>query len=188
MDAGVNDAASGAEQHGSEIIQAGGGGGGGVAGEVFVSFNGSPGVSSGPVVVPAGQDLAVRVPLKGLTGISPWMPNGFGTQSLYNISAKFVASHHRKSPAAQRDLREGFEVPYLLEDNAIKGADGSWSVRVGFRTVELVQDPLPGGKSYYFRVTGVPIPVKGSNWSVISRVHVAWGLVVCALACPFCFV
>ena len=38
------------------------------------------------------------------------------------------------------------------------------SVRVGFRTVELVQNPLPGGRSYFFKVTGVPIPVKGSNW------------------------
>ena len=65
-------------------------------------------------------------------------------------------------------------------------------MRVGFRTLELVQNPLPGGNSYasrsrltsdlgeghlgrrapfvhtrgryYFRVSGVPIPVKGSNW------------------------
>jgi hypothetical protein len=41
-------------------------------------------------------------------------------------------------------------------------------VRVGFRTVELVQDPLPGGKSYYFKVTGVPVPVMGSNWYVLA--------------------
>ncbi len=41
-------------------------------------------------------------------------------------------------------------------------------MRVGFRTVELVQDPLPGGKSYYFKVTGVPVPVMGSNWYVLA--------------------
>jgi len=38
---------------------------------------------------------------------------------------------------------------------------------IGFRTVELVQDPYPGnitGLSFYFRVNSRPIFVKGSNW------------------------
>ncbi|KAI5108220.1 beta-mannosidase precursor, partial [Silurus meridionalis] len=37
---------------------------------------------------------------------------------------------------------------------------------VGFRTVELVQEPIPGssGLSFYFRINGQPIFLKGSNW------------------------
>ena len=66
--------------------------------------------------------------------------------------------------ASTAALSGGFTVPYPLNENAIKGADGKMSVRVGFRTIRLVQNPLPGGKSYFFEVSGIPIPVKGSNW------------------------
>ena len=27
-----------------------------------------------------------------------------------------------------------------------------------------MQDPIPGGKSFFFRANGLPIPVRGSNW------------------------
>jgi beta-mannosidase len=86
-----------------------------------------------------------------------WMPNGFGSQPLYTASAKFV-------PDSEASEESPFEVPYPLEDNALKGSAGNLSVRFGFRKVELVQNKLPGGKSYFFAVNGVPIPVKGSNW------------------------
>lgn len=41
-----------------------------------------------------------------------------------------------------------------------------FSVQVGFRTVELVQEPIPAspGLSFYFRINGQPIFLKGSNW------------------------
>ncbi|XP_062852081.1 beta-mannosidase isoform X2 [Trichomycterus rosablanca] len=37
---------------------------------------------------------------------------------------------------------------------------------IGFRTVELVQEPIPSspGLSFYFRINGKPIFLKGSNW------------------------
>jgi beta-mannosidase len=38
------------------------------------------------------------------------------------------------------------------------------ALRVGFRTVELVQDPLPGGSSYFFRVNGRKTLMRGSNF------------------------
>ncbi len=38
--------------------------------------------------------------------------------------------------------------------------------QVAFRTVELVQEPIPSspGLSFYFRINGKPVFLKGSNW------------------------
>jgi beta-mannosidase len=35
---------------------------------------------------------------------------------------------------------------------------------IGFRHVELVQDDLPDGKTFYFRINGIPVFAKGSNF------------------------
>lgn len=116
-----------------------------------------------PVVIATGTEQRVTLNLSAVTGEAlAWYPNGFGDQPLHIVSAKFVTLSAAALPT-QADPAP-FVVPYPLGDNVIKGADGTLSVRTGFRTVELVQDALPGGKSYFFRINGVPIPVKGSNW------------------------
>lgn len=62
----------------------------------------------------------------------------------------------------------GGQPSYLLTITAL--VDGSVSLRaetqVYFRTVELVQEPISGspGLSFYFRVNGRSIFLKGSNW------------------------
>ena len=66
-----------------------------------------------------------------------WMPNGYGTQTLYHVDVALMA--------------EGIEIH---KD----------SRRIGIRSVELVQQPDSHGKSFYFRINGVDIFCGGSCW------------------------
>uniref|UniRef100_A0AAR2LMV0 Beta-mannosidase n=1 Tax=Pygocentrus nattereri TaxID=42514 RepID=A0AAR2LMV0_PYGNA len=55
----------------------------------------------------------------------------------------------------------------LLIDISIEGGETFHAERlIAFRTVELVQEPIleSPGRSFYFRINGQPIFLKGSNW------------------------
>ncbi|XP_060536178.1 beta-mannosidase [Cylas formicarius] len=69
--------------------------------------------------------------------VKVWWPNGYGAQPLYTLTAVFA--------------------------DASGSSRSEKSTRIGFRTVELVQDQLNSGLTFYFKVNDVPIFMKGSN-------------------------
>lgn len=68
-----------------------------------------------------------------------WWPNGFGEQKLYTVQGTFQALSESESR----------------------------SINIGFRSVDLVQEPVPNfvdGLTFYWKINNVPIFLKGSNW------------------------
>jgi len=70
--------------------------------------------------------------------VSPWWPHGMGSQKLYDIEVIAIS--------AKRFL-------------------DTHRIRFAFRTIELIQNSIkPKGLSFYFKVNGRKLFLKGSNW------------------------
>lgn len=72
--------------------------------------------------------------------VDAWWPRGYGEAKLYDLEVIFTPDGYSTDAAASSTLR------------------------TGFRTIELVEDPVESGLSFYFRINDIPIFMKGSNW------------------------
>lgn len=88
--------------------------------------------------------LNFTVPKKS---IELWWPNGFGEQKLYNFGIKL------------EDIKIN-----LINFNSKNFYGDQKTIKIGFRTIELVQEHMTNGLSFYFKINSIPIFMKGSNW------------------------
>lgn len=129
--------------------------------------------------------------------IRPWWPNNLGKQTLYRLTARMMPipnapatdGRHSRSILSERANEFGSDeihslefrakplqtttVPMMiflatsLENNANQVSEKE--ISFGFRTVELIQEPVTKGNiedglTFNFRINGVDLFAMGSNW------------------------
>ncbi|XP_068619181.1 beta-mannosidase [Battus philenor] len=80
--------------------------------------------------------------------VSLWWPNGFGDQPLYNLTVS-LTTHAKDDEVSSKQIRIGFRTLELIEEDASK---------------VLSNNTAGKGLTFYFKINGYPLFMKGSNW------------------------
>jgi beta-mannosidase len=111
-----------------------------------------------PVEFIAGG-LRIHVP-----GARLWWPRGYGEPDLYTVTCELL---HDRTVVAERTDRVGLRTVEVDRTDAAGGVPPSLSGEEA-RRVDTASDP---DGHFVFRVNGVPIMVKGSNWVPLDAFH-----------------
>uniref|UniRef100_A0A672N1W2 beta-mannosidase n=1 Tax=Sinocyclocheilus grahami TaxID=75366 RepID=A0A672N1W2_SINGR len=99
------------------------------------------------------------------SSVSLWWPFGHGEQTLYDL---MIDVNLEDGEAFNAERMVIFLSVYFIFFSVciISLLCCGFVFQVAFRTVELVQEPIPSspGLSFYFWINGKPIFLKGSNW------------------------
>lgn len=103
-----------------------------------------------PVLEDTEMSFTIPISIKE-DDVKLWWPYGYGEQNLYTLKVSWQGENRN------------------INTNEVKSTPSEWqeshkSLRIGFRTVELIEEPIEGGNTFYFKVNGVPVFIKGSNW------------------------
>lgn len=99
-------------------------------------------------IPPKDHVVSVIIRVKNST-IDMWWPNGYGSQTLYKLNVTYDSANRN---VLTNEIRNSTPGPQFK------------AVKIGFRTVELIETPLAEGNTFYFKVNSVPIFMKGTNW------------------------
>ncbi|KAK2519920.1 Manba, partial [Columba guinea] len=121
---------------------------------------------------PGEGSVVLLVNINKSSAVEAWWPNGHGKQTGYNMTTTFIMeTGHQiekfsKVTGVFRDRISALGIFIPITFPTAKSGNAKCDPRAYFRTVELVQEPIPGspGLSFYFRINGRPIFIKGSNW------------------------
>lgn len=94
------------------------------------------------------ETVSLTIPKRS---VDRWWPNGYGEQILYNLNVTWLGENRS---TLTNEIKQ-MPIEFLQSEKVIS---------IGFRTIDLCEDPTDTGNLFYFKVNNVPIFMKGTNF------------------------